>query len=175
MPQASQNVSTFASAFALSDRPVLTWGLTAGAGEKLAAPARTGPGTQDMTRILVVEHDPLHRRILRVLLASPRIALVEVGTGEAAIDLLGMRQFDLVVLDASLPGMTGVETVGWIRTRMPLVSDIPVLGLIAEADQEWRGPMLARGMTAWTRKPISRIALVETVVQLMPGLHDVGL
>jgi len=123
----------------------------------------------------VVEHDPLHRRILRVLLASPRIALVEVGTGEAAIDLLGMRQFDLVVLDASLPGMTGVETVGWIRTRMPLVSDIPVLGLIAEADQEWRGPMLARGMTAWTRKPISRIALVETVVQLMPGLHDVGL
>ena len=42
----------------------------------------------ECTRILVAEADPYHRRVLRVLLASPRISAIEVEDGQSAIDIL---------------------------------------------------------------------------------------
>ncbi len=142
-----------------------------------SAPARppATKGTGDVTRILLAEDDPYQRRILRVLLASPRISLIEVENGQSAIDLLGLRSFDLVMLDTTMPLMSGAETVAWIRHRMPTCSDVPILGLIEEVDDEMRGQMLSRGMTAWTPKPVSRAHLVGKIVELMPALHDAGL
>src|SRR5205085_1135885 len=95
-----------------------------------APPVTQGP--HDFTRVLVAEADPYHRRVLRVLLASPRISVIEVEDGQSAVDLLALRSFDLLMLDINLPLMTGHDVIRWIRRSRTPWADIPILGLIDE-------------------------------------------
>jgi CheY-like chemotaxis protein len=132
-------------------------------------------GPHDHTRILVAEDDAFHRRVLRVLLASPRVSLIEVEDGQSAIDLLGLRSFDLLLLDLTLPHMTGEDVIRWIRRSRTHWADIPILGLIGPEERHEVDRLLAMGMTDWTSKPLARQELAGAVVRLMPGLYDAGL
>jgi CheY-like chemotaxis protein len=136
-------------------------------------PAPQSP--HDFTRILVAEDDNFHRRVLRVLLASPRISMIEVEDGQAAVDLLALRSFDLVLLDLSLPKMTGEDVVRWIRQSHTPWADIPILGMVDDDLQSKVGRLTSMGMTDWIAKPLDRNQLTEKIVLLMPALYDAGL
>lgn len=139
------------------------------------APPPKVKGADEPTRILVAEPDILNQRIIRVLLTHKRIALTQVEHGEAAIDLLAMRWFDLVILDIDSPRMECAETTRWIRYSVAPWSDIPILGIIGAAHRDMVGRLISAGMTDWTPKPLSREDFCGKVVKLMPGLHDAGL
>ena len=132
-------------------------------------------GPHDFTRILVAEGDAYHRRVLRVLLATPRISAIEVEDGQAAIDLLALRSFDLLLLDMDLPQMTGVEVIRWVRRSTTPWADIPILGLLNDKHRHEAGKLMSIGMTDWTAKPLSRHHLADKIVHLLPGLYDAGL
>lgn len=143
----------------------------------LNRPAKTpvASGPHDFTRILVAEADAYHRRVLRMLLASPRLSTIEVEDGQSAIDLLALRSFDLVLVAADLPHMTGADVIRWVRRSNTPWSDIPILGLIDDKHRNEVGRMISLGMTDWTAKPLSRHHLADKIVHLMPGLYDAGL
>ncbi len=130
----------------------------------------TPQGAHDCARILVAESDPYHRRVLRVLLANPRISVIEVEDGQSAVDLLSLRAFDLILLGVDLPIMAGPEVVRWVRRSNAPWADIPILGMIDEAGQRELGRMLSWGLTDWTPKPISRQHLGGKLVGLLPDL-----
>ena len=129
----------------------------------------------DFTRILVAEDDAFNRRVLRVLLSSPRMTVIEVEEGQAAIDLLALRSFDLMILDLTLPLMTGEDVIRWVRRNHTPWSDIPILGLVEDAMRSHVGRLMSMGMTDWTAKPLSRHHLADKIVHLMPSLYDAGL
>ncbi len=54
------------------------------------------------------------RESLRLLL-EPHFTVEAVSSGEAALDALGTRSFDVVILDLAMPGMNGVETLEKLR------------------------------------------------------------
>jgi CheY-like chemotaxis protein len=131
---------------------------------------------QDLTRMLLVEDDPLHRRIIRVVLHSPRISLIEVTHGQAALDLLAMKSFDLVMLGGLHRScMTRDETVKWIRTSLTPWADIAILALLEPGEVNHAQRMMSDGVTDWARYPVKRAEFVAKLVGLMPGLHDAGL
>lgn len=132
-------------------------------------------GPHDCTRVLVAEADPYQRRILRVLLASPRISAIEVEDGQSAVDLLALRSFDLLMLDMDLPNMTGVDVIRWVRRSLTPWADIPILGLLDDKHRDSAGRLMSMGMTDWTSKPLSRHHLADKIVHLLPGLYDAGL
>lgn len=132
-------------------------------------------GPHDYTRVLAAESDAFHRRVLRVLLASPRISVIEVEDGQSAVDLLALRSFDLVLLGMDLPQMTGPEVIRWVRRSLTPWADIPILGLVDEGYRDQVGRLMSMGMTDWTAKPLSRHHLADKLVHLMPGLYDAGL
>lgn len=138
-----------------------------------AQPVTQGP--HDCTRVLVAEADAYQRRILRVLLASPRISAIEVEDGQSAIDLLALRSFDLLLLDMDLPNMSGVDVIRWVRRSLTPWADIPILGLLDEKHRDSAGRLMSMGMTDWTAKPLSRHHLADKIVHLLPGLYDAGL
>lgn len=140
-----------------------------------SAPQAVTQGPHDFTRILVAEGDAYHRRVLRVLLASPRISAIEVEDGQAAVDLLALRSFDLLLLDMDLPQMTGVEVIRWVRRSTTPWADIPILGLLNDKHRHEAGKLMSIGMTDWTAKPLSRHHLADKIVHLLPGLYDAGL
>ncbi len=144
------------------------------------APMRLPPGGRNgrpdnITQILVAEDDVFHRRILRLLLASPAISMMEVENGAAAIELLNLRPFDLLILDTDMPRMNGYDTLSWIRRSHLEWANIPVLGLIDEFDRKAVPAMHARGMNDWTHKPVSRADLTAKLRFLAPGLYNAAI
>lgn len=160
-----------------ADEPFESYGPISDIRKALGSPA-TPPAAQaphDFTYILIAEDDPYHRRVLRVLLSSPRVSAIEVEDGQAAVDLLALRSFDLVLLDLTLPVMSGEDVIRWVRGSQTPWADIPILGLVEREMQPQVGRLLSLGMTDWTAKPLSRHHLADKIVRLMPGLYDARL
>ena len=85
-------------------------------------------------RILVVDDHPLTRQALMSLLGQSGFEVVgEAESGEAAVGLARDLQPDLVLLDLTMPGMTGVEALPLIRDAAP---DAEVVMLTASEDEE---------------------------------------
>lgn len=141
------------------------------------APARTRQTgePEHITRVLLVEEDMLQRRIARVLLSNPRVALVEVSNGQAAIDLLAIKPFDLILLGQPSAMMTAEETIRWVRGSCTPWADIAILVMLDASLEPGAGQLMAAGATDWTPRPVERDAFINKLVALMPALHDAGL
>ncbi|SNU01934.1 DNA-binding response regulator, OmpR family, contains REC and winged-helix (wHTH) domain [Ruaniaceae bacterium KH17] len=83
-----------------------------------------------MSSLLLVEDDPGVAEALRLALVSlgHRVELAE--TGEAALDAVGQRDFDVMLLDVMMPGIDGFETARRVR----LGSLLPIIMLTARSD-----------------------------------------
>lgn len=62
-----------------------------------------------MIRVLIVEDEPITRRVIRRLLERENIEVLEAGNGQAALAILQQRSPDVIVSDFRMPGMTGED------------------------------------------------------------------
>ena len=68
-----------------------------------------------MARILVVDDDPEITRVLVETLGATGDDVAGVDSGQAAMDRLARQDFDVVLTDLIMPGMTGLELLQWIK------------------------------------------------------------
>ena len=75
-----------------------------------------------MTRVLLVEDNRLYRACLRPLIERIEGCTVaaEAETGPAAIEVARSAPFDLITLDLSLPGLSGLEVLRDVKQRQGL-------------------------------------------------------
>ncbi|WP_432484666.1 response regulator [Kineococcus esterisolvens] len=99
--------------------------------------------------VLVVEDDPMVRRVVRMTLAAEGYDVTEADTGEAALERLGEAPVDAVLLDLMLPGLDGFETCRRIRRT----SDVPVIVVTARADSHDVVAGLESGADDYVTKP----------------------
>jgi two-component system response regulator AtoC len=66
-------------------------------------------------RVLLVDDDNLFRRIVREQLAEAGFEASTVGTGEAALKALTESDYDVVLMDIQMPGISGLETLRKVR------------------------------------------------------------
>ena len=110
--------------------------------------------------ILVVEDDPdLQWKMARMLTVRGN-RVVGTSSGEAALELMSQWRVDLVLVDESLPSMSGHELARIIRERYPMV---PVV-LLSDGPPK-HGPGLA-AVTAVVPKPFR----IETVLDVLRSL-----
>jgi two-component system, NarL family, response regulator len=90
-------------------------------------------------RILLVEDDELFRLglVTRLQQEEGLEVTAEAEDGEAAIELVGDRPLDLVLLDVGLPGIGGIEACRQIKQQQP---NLPVLVLTSH----FQKPLIAR-------------------------------
>lgn len=103
-------------------------------------------------RIAIIEDNPDNRMLLDALLADTHdIDEYEDGV----VGLAGIRRAppDLVLLDISLPHMSGTEVLAAIRAD-PQLATLPVIALTAHAMADDRDAFLAQGFDAYVSKPI---------------------
>jgi CheY-like chemotaxis protein/anti-sigma regulatory factor (Ser/Thr protein kinase) len=67
--------------------------------------------------LMLIDDDPAHLAMLRALLEPLGFAVHTAGTGAAGIALAQQVQPDLVLLDVSLPGLSGWEVAALLRER----------------------------------------------------------
>jgi CheY-like chemotaxis protein len=69
--------------------------------------------------VLLVEDNDNVRQFARAMLGELRADVTEAENAEAALDLLGRRQFDLVFSDIVMPGMSGLDLARHLRDTDP--------------------------------------------------------
>ena len=114
--------------------------------------------------ILAVEDSALNLEMLLECLGY--IDDVEVSTalnGAEALDQLNQSEFDLVLMDISMPVMTGEEAIRRIRGSKKPYRDVPIVVMTAHAFSEHEEHYRALGATDYVSKPIDFDQLIELV------------
>ena len=120
-------------------------------------------------RILVVDDNHANRMIMGAVLEHFGHAMVEASSAEEALELLPSGAFAAVLLDHTLPGMSGLEALRRIRSMpQPLgaLPVIPVTGRVSGADQ---AAFAAAGANGFVEKPLTARALREALDAALGG------
>lgn len=118
-------------------------------------PATAEEPAGERPRVLAIEDDAATAKLLELTLNRLGGYDVEVASdGEQALALLLDHHFDVVICDAMMPGVTGPELCGALRSRDGWLSEVPVIMLSAASPQELGFDGVPAGATAWLRKPI---------------------
>ena len=121
-------------------------------------------------RILLTDDNALNRKIIRLMLTPLGCEITEAANGQEALDHLYAQDFDLVLLDAHMPVMDGVEAIRRIRMTHEHWCTLPVIALTADAMAGDREKYLAMGMSEYLSKPVDKQALIATMSELLvPG------
>jgi len=87
-------------------------------------------------KILFVDDDPIMRELFTTVLAGDRDRweVVTAESGEAALPFLDTTNFDVVVSDMRMPGMSGTELIREVRRRTPHTARIILSGVVDQKE-----------------------------------------
>ena len=103
--------------------------------------------------VLLAEDNWVNREVIVELLEDRLLVVDVVEDGAAAVERVGERDYDLVLMDVQMPEMDGLEATRRIRA-MPQHAALPIIALTANAFAEDRQACLAAGMSDYLAKPV---------------------
>ena len=132
-----------------------------------AAPSRSfQPG--HMIRILIADDHAIVRAGLKQFVADQLDMQVagEAATGSEVIALVRTQEFDIVLLDISMPDKNGIDTLKMIKQIRP---DLPVLMLSGHAEEQYAVNLLRAGASGYINKETASTQLVGAVRTAVQG------
>ncbi len=124
-----------------------------------------------MARILIAEDSPDIRALIQMLLEAEGHEVRAVTDGRAAVDLVRTAKPDLVLMDLSLPLLSGWEATREIRAD-PDCNAIPILAVTAHAMHGDRERALAAGCDGFIPKPINEETFAPRVLSFLDVRRD---
>ena len=121
----------------------------------------------DGLRVLLVDDNPVNRKVARMLLKPTSMTFTDAEHGAQALKLLAEQHFDLMLLDVHMPVMDGVETIKCIRSSLEPWHDLPVIALTADAMSGDRERLLGLGMSGYATKPVDQRALIAEIMRVL--------
>src|SRR5271168_3669519 len=109
--------------------------------------------------ILIVDDEPQIRRVLLTTLTSEGYAVVEAKSGEEALEKMRSERPDLVLLDANMPGMSGLETCREIRRT----SDVSIIMVTVRNTERDKVMALDAGADDYVVKPFGTEELMARI------------
>lgn len=119
-----------------------------------------------MVQVFIVEDHPIIRQSYALILQREAdIAICgEADSGEAALLQIPHAAPNIVVVDFSLPGMSGLEFVQHLHKEQPALATIMISG---HRDETFIAEILAAGTTHYIVKEQAPQSLVPTIRQIM--------
>ncbi|MEY2935771.1 MAG: hypothetical protein RL033_6520 [Pseudomonadota bacterium] len=121
-------------------------------------------------RILVVEDNPLTRKMLRITLETDGYTVTEAGDGRSALAAMEQGTPALVLQDLILPDMNGFELIRQLRSRGG--DAIPILALSGFLSRVEEARGAEAGFTALLLKPIEPSQLLEVIRLYLPEQRE---
>lgn len=109
--------------------------------------------------VLVVDDEPMVRRVVSAYLSRDGFEVTETGDGAAAMEHLSRQPTDLIVLDVMLPKVDGLSVLSAVRRQ----DDTPVILLTARGEETDRVLGLELGADDYVVKPFSPRELAARV------------
>ncbi len=116
-----------------------------------------------MDRVLFVDDDPQIQKMVKVNLQARGYSIEVASSGEEAVEKFDEGEFDLVLLDLILPGISGLEVCLQIRER----SEVPLIVLSGRDDEALKIHALDSGADDYVTKPFSPGELLARVRAVM--------
>ncbi len=109
-----------------------------------------------MRKILIVEDEKPINDLIKLNLELVGYSCEQAFDGTSALARIGTEEFDLIILDVMLPGVSGFDIIG-------SCGDTPVIFVTAKGDISDRLEGLRRGADDYITKPFNILEMVERV------------
>tara|TARA_R110002020_G_scaffold58985_2_gene161328 strand:- start:1330 stop:1704 length:375 start_codon:yes stop_codon:yes gene_type:complete len=119
-----------------------------------------------MAKVLVVDDEPNIVLSLEFLMEQAGFEVVTAEDGEQALARVNDSQPDLLLLDISLPGISGFDVLERLRSEAT-TAQLPIIMLTAHGRDVEREKGMALGADDYITKPFSTQSLVEKVKALL--------
>ncbi len=116
-------------------------------------------------RILIVEDHPTMREAMRLVLEGEGFDIDEASDGAQALSAVREEPPDLVLLDMSIPGVSGPDVLAAVKSD-PATSEVRVI-VVTATGEEGRAAAMAGGADHYFTKPFSPIALLQAVEEVL--------
>jgi CheY-like chemotaxis protein len=126
------------------------------------------PGKLSGLRVLIVDDHRHIRDILAAALGAFGMIISTACDGQTCLDALALLEFDVVLMDYRMPGLSGAEVLALVRLRAGPNQNVPVIAVTAELT-----PLNAYVFELFDgllTKPVSFDALACTILDVL-GLH----
>jgi CheY-like chemotaxis protein/nitrogen-specific signal transduction histidine kinase len=136
--------------------------------EPLAGRAAAAPGASAAARnlrILCAEDNPYGRVVMNTILTELGHQVYFVENGEAAVKAATNAAYDVILMDAALPVIDGLEATRRIRALPGAAAQTPIIG-ISGRTEAGEAAARAAGMNAFFIKPVSPGKLAEVLSKL---------
>ncbi|MDO9226372.1 MAG: response regulator transcription factor [Pseudomonadota bacterium] len=120
------------------------------------------------TRVLITDDHPIVREGLsKILGTEPDMVVVgEAASGLEALSLLSRCRPNVVLVDISMPGMSGIELIGWIHAEAP---QLPVLVLSMHKEEQFAVRALKLGAAGYLTKDCAPEQLAQAIRKVVAG------
>ena len=113
--------------------------------------------------VLLAEDNRTNQKIIARILERAGHSVEVVGDGEAALDALQDRTFQIVLMDINMPVLNGVEAAKLYRFGHLDGPPVPIIALTADASEASRARCIEAGMQDCLTKPIDAAHLMATI------------
>ena len=125
------------------------------------SPKRSRSSSEKMSgSILLAEDNTDNQVLISMYLKSMGVDVTVVSNGQAAVDAVRNKPYDLILMDMQMPIMDGMEAVSLLRSQG---YDCPIAALTANAMKEDKERCLQMGCNDFITKPINRGDLFDIV------------
>jgi len=119
-------------------------------------------------QVLIVDDNAINLTVAKGLLEPLKMQIDSASGGREAIDMVGKKQYDLILMDHMMPEIDGVEATHIIRRFYENYKDTPIIALTANAVEGTREMFLKEGMNDFVPKPIEIRELVNKLSKWLP-------
>lgn len=112
-----------------------------------------------MALILIADDDELVRDVVHATLTRQGHVVGAVANGAEAIQAFNAKDYDLIILDCSMPELCGIDTLRQIRGS-PRGGQVPILMLTARTSSMDETIAVRAGANDYLRKPFSPTQLL---------------
>ncbi len=113
-----------------------------------------------MAKILVIDDSSFQRKILRDILESDSHSVIEAFDGEKGLEMIMDEKPNLILLDHTMPEMTGRELLHNIKDKE---IGIPIIMITADIQESSRDKSLELGAIAFIGKPVDENELKKLI------------
>ncbi len=115
-------------------------------------------------KVLIVEDEPSNQQLLKLFLQPTHAVLLMCENGLEALEIINHQDIDIVLMDIKMPVMNGLEATMKIKKIKP---EIPIIIQTAYAMANEREDAFKAGCDAYLAKPVKKVQLIDTMIQLL--------
>lgn len=121
-----------------------------------------------MIKILVVDdHTIVREGLKKILVDTPDMVVAdEVSNGQEVIKKVGNNDYDLILLDISLPGRSGLDVLKQLKCTKP---KLPILMLSMHPEKQYAVRSLRAGASGYLTKQSASNELIDAIRKVAQG------